>query len=78
MLHIICQDDLLHGIHNPILPYAGRTVQGQFCIVIHRAAARGHDFYNPVWSALAALVIQLSFITDYGYIRLQIFGIIGR
>ncbi len=78
MPHIIYQDGLLHRIHNPILPYASGMVQGQFCIVIHRAAARGYDFYHPVWSTLAALVVQFSFITDYGYVRLQIFGIVCK
>ncbi len=57
MFHIINKDSLFHGIHNPIFPYAGGMVQRQFCIVIHRTAARRYNLDHPIRSPAASVVI---------------------
>lgn len=65
-------DGMLHGIDNPVFTNAGYSIFKKFDKVIYSLCGRGDNFYDPVRGAVASPVLELTLITDYRDVRLNI------
>lgn len=69
---IVYIDGTEPGIHDPVFPHTCGAIFEQFDAVVDPLRAGRYDFYDPVRRSAAAILIQFSFIADYGDIRLHI------
>ena len=69
---IIDHNNFPSWVYNPVFPYPRALIEGQLFIIVHLAAGRGYNFYNPIWRTVAALTVQFVFVANNGYIWLQV------
>ena len=54
---IIDHNNFPSWVYNPVFPYPRALIEGQLFIIVHLAAGRGYNFYNPIRRTVAAFTV---------------------